>query len=90
MLGLSWRSSAPVIASIVPGAISWPWRMRSETSRMTRLGQRDFVCLAVEGEDVAAQEDLAGEAVLERPHDHVAGARELGGEIVGQLDLGAH
>ena len=34
-LGLSWRSSAPPIASIVPGATSWPWRTRSESSRTT-------------------------------------------------------
>jgi hypothetical protein len=34
-LGLSWRSSAPAIASIVPGAISCPWRTRSVISRTT-------------------------------------------------------
>src|ERR687891_3021870 len=34
-LGLSWRSSAPAIASMVPGAISWPWRTRSDSSRTT-------------------------------------------------------
>src|SRR5947209_14026568 len=34
-LGLSWRSSAPVIASIVPGAISWPWLTSSVSSRTT-------------------------------------------------------
>src|SRR5947209_259531 len=34
-LGLSWRSSAPVIASIVPGAIPCPWLTSSVSSRTT-------------------------------------------------------
>ena len=34
-LGDSCRSSAPVIASIVPGAISWPSRIRSDSSFTT-------------------------------------------------------
>ena len=45
---------------------------------------------AVEGEHVAAQEDLAVEVLLEGPHDRVAGTGELGGDVVGELELRAH
>src|SRR3954447_8592923 len=34
-LGLSWLSRAAEIALIVPGEMSWPWRTRSENSRIT-------------------------------------------------------
>jgi hypothetical protein len=45
---------------------------------------------AVEGQHVAAQEHLAVEMSLERLHHNVAGAGELGGDLVGELELGAH
>ncbi len=89
-LGLSWRSSAPAIASIVPGAISWPWRDQVGQLADHGAAHLDRLVLAVEGEHVAAQVDLAVEVLLERPHDLVARARELGGHLVRKLELDAH
>ena len=46
--------------------------------------------LAVEGDDVAAQEQLAVDVALERAQDLVVGAAEGGGDLVGELELAAH
>ena len=55
-----------------------------------RLGDLDLRLAAVERQDVPAQEDLAVEVTLERPHDGVARARKLARDFVWQLQLGAH
>ena len=44
----------------------------------------------VKGEDVAAEEHLTVEMFLERLHDHVARAGELGGNLVRELQLRSH
>ncbi len=46
--------------------------------------------LAVEREQVAAQEDLALEVRLERAQDGVLAAGQLSGDLARQLDLGPH
>ena len=50
----------------------------------------DGLVVAVEGEDVAAQVDLAVEVLLERLHDLVAGPGQLGGHFVRKLQLRTH
>ena len=55
-----------------------------------RPADRDVVVVAVERQHVAAQEDLAVEVLLERLHDRVARARQLGGDLVRELELRAH
>ena len=55
-----------------------------------RAAHRDVVVLPVEGQHVAAQEDLAVEVLLEGLHHQVTRARELRGHIVGQLELDSH
>ena len=47
------------------------------------------VGVAVERDDVAAQVDRAVEVLLERAQDLVLGAGELGGDLVGELQLAA-
>jgi hypothetical protein len=47
----------------------------------------DLLVGPVECEHVAAEEDVRLEGDLERLHDRVARARELGGDLVGELDL---
>ena len=47
------------------------------------------VGLAVERDDVAAQVDRAVEVLLERAQDLVLGAGQLGGDLVGELQLAA-
>ena len=46
--------------------------------------------LAVERDEIAAQEHLALQMRLERAEDRVLAARQLGGDVVGQLELGPH
>src|SRR4051812_37684626 len=46
--------------------------------------------LAVEGDDVAAQEQLAVDVALEGAQDLVVGAAQRGGDLVGELELAAH
>ena len=46
--------------------------------------------LAVERQQVAAQEDLAVEVRLERAQHRVLAARQLGGDVVRELDLRPH
>ena len=46
--------------------------------------------LAVERDDVAAQEQLAVDVALERAQDLVVGAAQRGGDLVGELELAAH
>ena len=75
-------------ASIVPG--------RDLVALLDQLGElaHDLApaltasSVAVERDDVAAQEDVAVEVVLERLQHGVLAARELGGDRVGQLDAG--
>ena len=55
-----------------------------------RAAHADGVIGAVEGEHVAAEEDLAVEVLLERLHDNVLRAGQLGGHVVGKLELQAH
>ena len=50
---------------------------------------RDLVLVAVEGDDVAAQEDLAVQVVLQRLHHRIPGPGQLGGHLVGELELRA-
>ena len=50
----------------------------------------DRLGLAVERHDVAAQEQVAVDVVLERAQDAVAGAAQGGGDLVGDLELAAH
>ena len=54
------------------------------------LARLRLALLAVEREQVAAQEDLAVEVLLERAQDRVLAARQLGGDFVGKLDLRPH
>ena len=49
----------------------------------------DVGVVAVEGEHVAAQEEVAAEPVLELAQDGVLGARELGGDRVVEGELAA-
>ena len=51
-------SSAPVTASIVPGATSWPRSISSTSSSTTVAARLDVSRVAVEGEDVAAQVEV--------------------------------
>ena len=53
-------------------------------------GGRHRLGLAVEGDDVAAQEELALDVGLERAQDLVVGAAEGGRDLVGDLELAAH
>ncbi len=53
-------------------------------------GRRDGLGLAVERDDVAAQEQVAADVALERAQDVVARAGERLGDLVGDLDLAAH
>src|SRR5207342_3066876 len=55
-----------------------------------RGARLDGFLLALERDDVAAQEDLAGQVALERLEHLVLGPGELGGNLVRKLDLGAH
>jgi len=50
----------------------------------------DRLLVAVQREDVPAQVDLAVEVLLERLHDEVLGPCQLGGHLVGKLQLDAH
>ena len=52
-----------------------------------RLPHRHVLLGPVEGQYVAAQVDLALEVLLQRPHDQIVGAGQLGGDIVGELEL---
>ena len=54
------------------------------------LAELHLALLAVEREQVAAQEHLAGEVRLERAQDRVLAAGQLGGDFVGELDLRPH
>ena len=75
-----------VTASIVPGAISWPWAISSDSSRTT-AGRLDGLLVAVERDDVAAQVQVAVEVRLERAQHRVLGSRQLGGHRVVELEL---
>ena len=77
-------------AAIVAGAISWPCSIRSDELAHDERRRGDRLGLAVEREDVAAQEELAVEVLLERAQDAVAGARERGGGVVGEFDRATH
>ena len=77
-------------AAIVPSAISWPCSMSSDELAHDDRGGRDRLGVAVERDDVAAQEQLAVDVALERAQDLVVGAAERGGDLVGELDLAAH
>ena len=48
------------------------------------------ILVAVEGEHVAAQKELAGKVILERAQHGVLTAGELGGDVVGELELRPH
>ena len=50
---------------------------------------RNYFQRAVQRQDVATKEDVAVEVAFQRLHDRVAGAGELAGDLVGQLELGA-
>ena len=77
-------------ASIVPGAMSWPSAIRSDSSETTAFAASHRVGVAVERDDVAAQVELAVEVRLERAQHGVVGARQLGGHDVVELELRAH
>ena len=64
--------------------------MSSASSRTTTAAPRDGLRVAVERDDVAAQEQVAVDVALERAQDAVAAAAERGGDLVGDLDLAAH
>ena len=64
--GDSCWSSARVTARIVPGAISWPCSISSESSRTTVAAPATALGLAVERDEVPAQEHVAVEVALER------------------------
>ncbi len=49
-----------------------------------------LVLLAVERDQVPAQKHPALQVCLQRAQHRVLTARQLGGDIVGQLDLGPH
>ena len=51
------------------------------------LAHRHVLVATVEREHVPAEVDLAVEVLLERAHDQVARPRQLGGDLVGELDL---
>ena len=53
-------------------------------------GAGDRLRLAVERHDVAAEEQVALDVLLERAQDPVAGAAQRGGDLVGDLELAAH
>ena len=88
--GRSCWSSAEVTAPIVPGGISWPCAISSDSSRTTSRRAGDRLGLAVERHHVAAQEHVALEVALERAQDGVLGAAQLGRDLVGDLELAAH
>ena len=52
-------------------------------------GLADVALVAVEREDVAAQEDVAADPLLELAEDRVLGARELGRDVVFERELAA-
>jgi hypothetical protein len=54
------------------------------------LGRLHRLGLAVERDDVAAQEHVGGEIVLERLQDGIPRAGELLGDLVVELDLSPH
>ena len=77
-------------AAIVPGPIWWPrGDQLGELAHDALAGVR-LALLAVERQQVAAQEDLAVEVRLQRAQHHVLAARQLGGDVVGELDLRPH
>ncbi len=64
--------------------------MSSDSSRTTREAAATASALAVERDDVAAQEQVAADVALERAQDLVARAGQRLGDLVGDLDLAAH
>ena len=78
------------MASIVPGrhVVALADQVGQLAHHLAPGGHR--VGLAVQRQDVAAQEDVAVEALLQRAHDHVVGPRQLGGHLVAELDLLSH
>ena len=66
-------------------ALDQPDQLVDDRRRVAHVG-----VVAVEGEHVAAQEDIAAEPLLELAQDRVLGARELGGRgvVEGELPAG--
>ncbi len=89
-MGFAWRSSAlgDRRDRAGPEIVTAPDQLTDLVD--DRLRGRDLVVAAVERQHVAAQEDLAVELGLERPQDRVLCARQLFGDLVGQLQLGSH
>ena len=54
------------------------------------LGGDDGLVGALERDDVAAQEDVAVDVLLDLAQHRVLGARQLAGDVVGKLDLAPH
>jgi hypothetical protein len=92
-LGLSWRSSAPAMASIVPDRAGRDLvALADQVGHLAHDGarHRDRVVVTVEREHVPAQEDLAVEVLLECLHHRVARSGELRGNLVRKLELDSH
>ena len=56
-------------------------------SALVVVGDGHGVVVAVKRQHVPPEEDLAVEVLLERLHDRVAWTGELGGDLVGELEL---
>ena len=71
-----------ITAEIVPPLSAAGTKLLHEAGQLADDGGADLdgLGVAVEGDHVAAQEDIAGELLLERLEHVVLGARQLGGD----------
>ena len=65
--------------------------LRDEVGQLADHGRGGLhrLVVPVERDDVAPQEQVAGDVFLQRPQHRVPAARQLGGDLVGKLDLAA-